>query len=497
MENYPSNPRFNLFSAEQVRELDRITIEGGHVTGIDLMERAGKAVWDKIIQTLPDTGSVLVVCGAGNNAGDGYVIARLAHDSGKEVVLVALADPEKLHGDALTAAKKFLETGSATDDIEMIKRSDADVIVDAILGTGLDREVSGTFGQAIELINQRDVPVFAVDIPSGLNADNGRVMGCTVRAQRTITFIGRKQGLYLGEAAEYRGKLEFNDLGVPDEIYQGMDTRVELLHPGYLQHYLSKRSRLAHKGHFGHVLVAGGDYGYAGAPRMCAEAAARTGAGLVSIATRPEHAVTIPASRPEVMAAAVAKGEDLSPLLERASVVALGPGLAQSRWSMAIFSRILDTSLPLVIDADGLNLLAHEPCNRDNWILTPHPGEAARLLGLNVNEIQQDRPAAVEAIQERYGGTVVLKGAGSLVASRNGRIIVCAEGNPGMASGGMGDVLTGIIAGLWAQHFDARTAAALGVYVHALAADRCADEGGERGMLATDLLRHVRQLINP
>lgn len=486
-----------LYTAEQVRELDRITITGGYVSGIDLMERAGKAVWEDILASRPDIGSMLVVCGAGNNAGDGYIIARLVRESGKRVMLIALTDPKKLQGDALTAAKQFLEVGSVTNNIDMIKDGSADIIVDAILGTGIDREVSGTYKAAIELINERDVPVVAVDIPSGLNANNGKVMGCAIRAQRTVTFIGRKLGLYLGESAEYRGDLVYNDLGVPDDVYQGIEPCAELISSGLLQQFLTRRSRLAHKGHYGHVLVVGGDHGYAGAPRMCAEAAARAGAGLVSIATRREHAVAIPASRPELMAAAVEEAQDLKPLLERASIVALGPGLGQSPWSVAIFSRILDCGLPLVVDADALNLLAQEPHHRDNWILTPHPGEAARLLDMDIGEIQGDRLAAVKALQARYGGTVVLKGAGSLIASAKGQTLVCAEGNPGMASGGMGDVLTGLIAGLWAQLPEGKIAAALGVYVHARAADLCAQEGGERGMLATDLLPHVRHLVNP
>ncbi len=497
MENLNSDPRYRLYSAEQVRELDRITIGQGHISGIELMERAGKAVWENIVQSIPDMTSVLVVCGAGNNAGDGYVIARLAIESSKEVTLIALTDPMVLKGDALTAAKKYLGLGKISDNIDAIKNNSADVIVDAILGTGLDREVNGKFSQAINMINNAGIPVFAVDIPSGLHADNGKVMGDAVHAMKTVTFIGRKSGLYLGDAAEYRGSVDFNDLGVPDEVYDGINAQAELIHSGILSLFLSKRSRLAHKGQFGHVLVVGGDHGYAGAPRMCAEAAARAGAGLVSIATRREHAVTIPSTRPELMAATVEKEQDLAPLLERASVIALGPGLAQSRWSMMMFSRILDSNLPMVIDADGLNLLAHEPHKRDNWILTPHPGEAARLLHQGIADIQQDRLAAVLALQEGFGGTVVLKGAGSLIADPDRHVIVCAEGNPGMASGGMGDVLTGLIAGLRAQHIVDTAAAALGVYVHARAADLSAGDGGERGMLATDLLPYVRQLLNP
>lgn len=487
----------SLYTSSQVRELDRLAIEVHRIPGPELMERAGKAAWTLLMQTWPQAERIVVVCGAGNNAGDGYVLARLAVENGKGVELLTLTPPDNLKGDALAAAKKYLEGGQSATPFSESKLSGADVLVDAIFGTGLDRGVTGEYLAAITAINRAGVPVLSIDIPSGLNADTGKVMGVAVHADTTISFIGRKQGLYTGESAEFRGSLEFSDLGIPLQINQSIRPSAQLIDLESCKYLLPRRSRIAHKGHYGHVLIVGGDYGFAGSVRMSAEAAARTGAGLVSIATRPGNAVSIPAARPELMAAGVEHAGDLGPLLERATVVAVGPGLGQSDWAMDLFSRVLDTKLPLVIDADGLNLLAQDPVKRDNWILTPHPGEASRLLGCSVPDVESDRFRASLTLHQKYGGTVILKGSGTIVIDGAGNYGICAGGNPGMASGGMGDVLTGVIAGLSAQGINRDEAAKLGVCIHARAADMESAVQGERGLLATDLLPWIRQLVNP
>ena len=262
-----------------------------------------------------------------------------------------------------------------------------------------------------------------------------------------------------------------------------------------LRALLPPRPRASHKGDYGHVLVIGGDHGMAGAVRLVGEAAARTGSGLVSIATRTAHAAVITTARPELMCHGVEHVRDLRPLLQRASVIAIGPGLGQSAWGSELLAAVVQTRLPLVVDADALNLLAQESAMRNNWILTPHPAEAARLLNVTTEQIQADRLHAVQAIQNRYGGVSVLKGAGSLVCAVDRPIAICEAGNPGMASGGMGDVLTGIIAGLLAQGLNLADAACAGVYIHAKAGDRAAQQG-ERGLLASDLMPHLRKLVN-
>ncbi len=487
---------WSLYTAAQVRELDRLAIEEHGIPGLTLMQRAGRVAFTRLQQRWPDARRVCVLCGLGNNAGDGYILARLAHEAGLEVEVVQLGEAGKLKGDANSAHAALLETGIAPSSFSGTLPQ-ADVYVDALLGTGLDRELEGDWRTVIESLNSLDGPVLAIDIPSGLHADNGIVMGVSVCAVCTVTFIGRKRGLYTGAGADHCGTVIFEDLQVPEEIYTQVVTDTQLVSHDDFRADLTPRPRSAHKGHFGHVLVVGGDHGFSGAVRMAAEAAARTGAGLVSVATREHHAALINSRRPELMCHAVEDVAALVPLLEKASVVAIGPGLGQSGWSSQLLARVLESDLPLVLDADALNLLAADPVQRPRVTITPHPGEAARLLGSGTRDIQANRFAAAGALQSRYGGVVVLKGSGTIVTDHSQQHRVCAEGNPGMATGGMGDVLTGVIAGLQAQGFGQAHSAIMGVCLHARAADQAAFVGGERGLLATDLMPHIRKLLNP
>ena len=482
-----------LYTAAQVRELDRLAIERQGIPSLTLMERAGADALDALTGRYPGAGNLVVLCGGGNNAGDGYVLARLARQAGLEVRVIALVEPGRLKGDAAASAQKYLQTGDVETALAL---EGADIIVDALLGSGLNRPVEGSFAAAIELINAASATVFALDIPSGLNADTGVCLGSAVRADATITFIGLKRGLFTAEGPEFCGEILFSDLGTPGDIHVAVGAETRLTRHEEVMRNLPPRPRHAHKGRYGHVLVIGGDYGYQGAAILAGCAAARAGAGLVTVATRPEHARTIPLFRPELMTAAVTTTRDLDALLDRVSVVAIGPGLGQSDWAISLLAKVLQTRLPLVVDADALNLLALEPLRRENWVLTPHPGEAARLLGITSTEVQTDRFAAVTSLRDRFGGTVALKGAGSLVAGATGPIRLNRTGNPGMAGGGMGDVLTGVIAGLVAQGMEPGVATVAGVYLHGYAADQCAGEG-ERGMLAGDLLPVIRSLVNP
>ncbi|MDX1606984.1 MAG: NAD(P)H-hydrate dehydratase, partial [Candidatus Competibacterales bacterium] len=322
------------------------------------------------------------------------------------------------------------------------------------------------------------------------------VLGVAVRAALTISFIGLKRGLFTGQGPAQCGPVRFDDLGVPHTVHGALEPDARRYTGADRGRLLAPRPRTAHKGHFGHVLVIGGAAGFAGAARMAAEAAARTGAGLVSCAVGPGQAGLISAARPEIMAREVADAEALKPLLERATVLAVGPGLGTGDWSRSLLQAALDAGRPLVLDADALNLLAQTPQRREDWVLTPHPGEAARLLGETTAAVQQDRFDAATRLTERYGGVVVLKGAGTLIATPDRPPALIDAGNPGMASGGMGDVLTGLIAGLLAQGLEPFAAARLGAWLHATAADRAAGFG-ERGLLATDLLPELRSLLNP
>lgn len=484
-----------LYSAEQTRELDRMAIEEQGIPGYTLMSRAGEAAF-RVLQTRwPSARRVYVLCGGGNNAGDGYVVARLARAAGMNVAVGWLVGPERLKADAGQAWQDACDADVPMTAFEAGQLERQDVIVDALLGTGLEREVTGDWAEAINAVNATGLPVLALDIPSGVSADSGRILGTAIRAAATVTFIGRKLGLCTGAAPDCAGHIHFDDLQLPVHVYAGSEPVAHLLTRGYPAQHLPVRSRTAHKGHFGHVLVVGGQPGMGGAVRLAGEAAARAGAGLVSVATAPGHGAAITGDRPELMVSEVDLADDLEPLLERAGVVAAGPGLGQSDWSRGLFERLCRSDKPLVLDADALNLLVQSPRRRDDWILTPHPGEAARLLACSTQAIQEDRCAAVRELQQRYGGVVVLKGAGTLIYGGD-CLLLSATGNPGMASGGMGDVLTGLVAGLLAQALTPVAAAATAVHVHGAAADQAAG-AGERGLLASDVLDALRPLVNP
>jgi ADP-dependent NAD(P)H-hydrate dehydratase / NAD(P)H-hydrate epimerase len=486
-----------LWTAAQVRELDRRAIEDRGIAGRELMERAGAAALDALLRRWPASRAVTVVCGAGNNGGDGYVVARRALSAGLSVRTLALADPDALRGDAALACADFRRDGGEIVRWDGAGNPGGDgPIVDALLGTGLDREPEGAFRAAVESINAAARPVVALDIPSGLHADTGRVMGEAVAAELTVCFIGLKLGLFTGRGPELAGRVVFADLAMPVDLDAGLVPAARRLEPKRLGDWLPRRPRDAHKGRFGHVLVIGGDSGMGGAARLAGEAALRAGAGLVSVATRPEHVAAILAGRPELMCHGVDGPGALDALLARATVVAAGPGLGRSAWGQDLLGAVLKSDLPCVLDADALNLLSRTPRRSDRWILTPHPGEAARLLGTEVAAIEADRPAAARALRASWGGIAVLKGAGTLVAGAGESLWLCDRGNPGMASGGMGDVLTGLIAGLATQIGDLERAACAGVLVHALAADDAAQRG-ERGLVASDLLEAIRPWVNP
>lgn len=489
---------FALYRAVQVRELDRIAIQEHGIPGYTLMNRAGEAAFQRLRQRWPNARRITVICGGGNNGGDGYVVARLARQASLEVQALTLANPQMLRGDAQTAWRDASAAEVPIQPFHTDVLNGVDLLVDAILGTGLERPVSGAWREAIEALNAHPADIFALDIPSGLHADTGAILGVAIHAAATITFIGLKQGLFTGQGPACCGDVHFTDLDVPPDIYPALHPASWRYAGDDLPMLLPRRSRSAHKGYFGHVLVIGGDLGLAGAARMAGEAAARCGAGLISIATRTAHAGLQAAMRPELMFHGVEQPDDLAPLLDRATVIAIGPGLGRSDWSRVMLHAALSSDKPLVVDADGLNLLAIEPAFRENWILTPHPGEAARLLKMTPMEVETDRFAAVEDLALRYGGVAILKGAGSLIASREeGQVALCTVGNPGMASGGMGDVLTGVIAALVAQGLPLFAAAKAGVYLHGWAGDQAALAGGERGLLATDLLPPLRQGVNP
>jgi NAD(P)H-hydrate epimerase len=487
---------YALYRAAQVRELDRIAIEEFGIPGETLMERAGAAAFARLRERWPDVRDVTVLAGQGNNGGDGYVLARHARALGLAVRVLQAGDAARVRGDAARQRARFVEAGGELGSLDALPAR-TDVIVDGLFGTGLDRAPAGEWARAIEAANAHPAPVLALDVPSGLEADTGRALGPAIRAALTVTFVALKQGLFTGEGPDHCGQIVFEGLELPAAIYARQLLAARRIDWGRFGVALAPRDRSASKGRFGHVLVIGGDLGMAGAARLAGEAALRAGAGLVSVATRPGHAEALAAVRPELMAHGIDTAADLAPLMERATVVAIGPGLGRGDWGRALWGAALGSGRPLVVDADALFRLAQAPLRREDWVLTPHPGEAARLLQGEIAVIQADRPAAAAALQQRYGGIVVLKGAGTIVQGGGTRPpAVCSAGNPGMATGGTGDVLCGLVAALIAQGHAPEDAAELGVCLHAAAGDAAA-RAGERGLIASDLFPPLRGLLNP
>jgi hydroxyethylthiazole kinase-like uncharacterized protein yjeF len=488
---------WQFYSAAQVRELDRRAIEDHGIPGAELMRRAASAAWSASCRRWGLPRRIAVFCGAGNNGGDGYEIARLAQAAGVEVRLFEL--PGERRGDAAVMREVWRGVGEiqTLSEADCLLPTRVDLVVDALLGTGLSRPPNPVAEVAITAINAARAAgarVLAVDLPSGLKADTGHAPGAVVQADLTVTFIGDKPGLHTGRGPALCGEVQFESLAVPAAVYEGMPSVAERLDPVWLRQCLPPRPRDAHKGHHGHVLIIGGAPGMSGAVLLAGRAALRSGAGLVSVATHPAHAAALAAAQPELMVHAVEDAIGLGRLLERADVLAVGPGLGTGEWSQGLWQAALDSRKPLVLDADGLNLLLRAPQALADAVVTPHPGEAARLLDTDTAGIARDRFAAAAALHTQLGAVVVLKGAGTLV--HGARVGLCTAGNPGMATGGSGDVLTGVVAALRAQGLDAETAARAGVVAHARAGDLAAVQG-TRGMLPSDLIQALRQVVNP
>ena len=489
-------PGLPLYDVAQVRALDRAAMGQLGIAGYDLMTRAASAALALLRQRWPQARRIVVACGSGNNGGDGFVLARLAQEAGLEVQVVLAEERTGSTGDARRAAAEWQAEAGAVAVFQGALPS-ADVVVDALLGVGLSQAPRAAQAALIRALREHPAPVLALDVPSGLDADTGHAPGEVVAADATVSFVADKRGLHTGAARDCTGALELAQLGLPAKLQEAMAPAARLLLPGMLPAFLPRRRRGAHKGEFGQVLVVGGDLGMGGAALLAAQGAARCGAGLVRLATRECHVAAALSARPELMVQAVDDDDALPPLLERCSVAAIGPGLGQGPWGRALLDRALGCGRPLVLDADALNLLAEVPSSLPAAsVLTPHPGEAARLLGVDTAAVERDRFAAAHALAQRFRAVVVLKGAGSIVAAPGEVPAVIGAGNPGMASGGMGDVLTGIISALRAQRMDAFAAACAGALLHAAAGDAAARDG-ERGLLAGDLLAHLRRLANP
>lgn len=484
-----------IYSAAQVRQMEAAAVAAG-TAGYTLMQRAGAAAFGALRQRWPLARSIVIVAGPGNNGGDGLVLARLARHAGLSVVVLLVAESAALRGEARQAHEDLLAAGVQTHTFSASALAHADVVVDALLGIGVRAPLREEWQQVIAAINACQRPVFALDIPSGLDPDQGTALPA-VHATATMSFLGLKQGLFVGAGPEHAGEILFDGLRVEAQAL-GPPALLRLTHED-LARVLPQRPRQSHKAQFGRVLVVGGGTGMPGAVRLAAEAALRVGAGLVSVASLPEHLATVVGARPELMFHALRDAGDVQAAVAVADVIALGPGLGRDGWAKSVLAAVCAARRPqqrLVVDADALNLIAagHGPSRAEDWVLTPHPGEAARLLGISTSEAQADRLATLAALCERRGGTIVLKGATSLVGHPGAVPRLCDRGNPGMAVPGMGDVLTGAIAGLLAQSAQVFEATGAAVYAHAVAGDRCA-RLGVRGVLAQEVAQELRAVL--
>lgn len=499
METAGSSPAA-LYTAAECRELDRLAIEEHGLSGFELMQRAGWAAFRELLDAWPDARRIEVCCGKGNNAGDGYIVAGLALEAGLAVTLWQLGDAGALRGDAARARDWALAQG-VTIETGPPPVIAGDVVVDALLGTGLVGDLREPFAATTAAIAASGAPVLAIDIPTGVDADTGAAARGAVRASRTVTFIGRKLGLYTGPGVAYAGRVVFFDLGVPAAVHRAVPGCPWLAYPDLgAAARPACRDANAYKQSLGHVAVVGGDHGMGGAPAMAAEAALRAGAGMVSVLTRPGHRPALLARRPELMVADAEDAAARRAVLGKATCLVVGPGLGDGEWGHRLLEEALATASPVVLDADGLNGLARHGLHaRGPLIITPHVGEAARLLGWRGEDVQNDRPAAAQALAARVRGTAVLKGAGTMVATAAGGetslLGVCAHGNPGMASAGMGDVLAGIIGALLAQGMAPPSAAVAGVCLHSYAGDVGAGRLGQRSLVATDLIADMVDIL--
>lgn len=497
-----------FYSVDSVRDIEHWLISERGIPGIRLMLNAGRAAFRRLRDRWPDTDHVVVFCGSGNNGGDGWVVAWLAREAGLQVSVVFLEDPARVKGDALEARSQYVAlpeshivTSLSECEVLLEQVSASTVLVDALLGTGFSGGLRPHQKTLIELINNsrtdRSFKLMALDVPSGLCAQTGQPADAVFKADVTVTFIGLKPGLLTGVAREWCGDVyleSLHDQALPAPRDRGLG---QVIGAQQMRRCLPTRPRHAHKGHFGHVLILGGAEGMIGAAILAAEAAMRSGAGWVSVGLHESGVSAAIARRPELMAFAATHTDKLEQSIARADVIVLGPGLGLSSWGDAIWHPAIASGKPMVIDADGLNRLAHNPVKLPSTtILTPHPGEASRLLQVSTQDIEHDRFSAATRLADRYQCTVILKGAGSLISTAEPNTSsVCLRGNPGMAVAGMGDVLSGVVGAWCAQALKAHDAAALGVYVHATAADIAIASFGEHALLPSDVIDAIPRAI--
>ena len=502
-------------SASQMQNVDRRAILEFGIPGIVLMENAGRGVIEAIDKYFPENTvkKVNLIAGAGNNGGDGFVIGRHLINRGVEVSAFLLTKKEKVSGDARVNMELYQKLRPIH---ELLSREDLikfqnqinqnELIIDAIFGTGLASEVRGFYHDIIDYINTLPNPVISVDIPSGIDATTGKILGTAIHADLTVTFGLPKIGLVIHPGLEHSGILEVIDISIPAYLIEEENITVGLLEAHDLFPLLKQRDANSHKGHYGHLLVIAGSVGKTGAAAMTSEAALKIGAGLVTLGIPASLNPILEVKLTEVMTEPLPETNShtigskawprIQELFDGKKAVAIGPGISTHPETIALVHNIIRNSpIPLIIDADGINALAENPTilkqATSPIVLTPHPGEMARLTQTSIKEVQENRVALAQKFAQENDISLVLKGSRTIIAEPNGNVYINTTGNPGLASGGTGDVLTGMIGGLVAQGYSLSEATRLGVFLHGFIADRVSEEVGEVGLTATDILNRI------
>jgi NAD(P)H-hydrate epimerase len=484
MENPEVSTMSQLYLSQQVKQVDALAMQKLAINSYQLMKNAGADIFSFVKKY----NNILVVTGAGNNAGDGFVIATLALQNGIQVTVTSLINISRLPDDAHSAAQDYLTAGGIIEN--EIPSKPYDCIVDAIFGTGLTRNVEGVFASTINWINQQDIMTIAVDIPSGLETNTGLIMNTAVHADITVAVICLKPGYFTNSGKDCIGKLYLEPLGVTQKDLEEIPTNIHLLDNSILKQPLFQHHHNSHKGSFGNVVIAGGHQGMLGAVILAGKSALMSGCGLVEVVTNNSQGVLISLHCPELL---TASSMNESRIIYQADVIAAGPGLGIVKSSHEVLKKCLELNKPMVIDADALTLVSmHDFTLNQNCVITPHPKEAAKLLNTSVSDIQSDRIKAVKLLSKKFNSVAILKGSGTVIADTNGDVFICPYGYSGMATAGMGDVLTGMVAGLIAQGFSGINAAKTAVVWHAKAA-----ESANKGncLIASDVINCLAQEI--
>ena len=476
-----------LYSPETVYQLDKAAVATDGIAEIELMQRAGRSVWRALLARWPQVEKITVFAGSGNNGGDAFVVALCAREQGVAVQLLIQGDLARQSDTSRHFTRLWQQAGGTFEDWQRQALS-GDVIVDGLLGIGLQRELNVEWQDLINTINRHEGPRVAIDIPSGLNGLTGNPQPVAIAAQLTVTFIGAKSGQYLADGPDYCGELIYEDLGVSKGARAGVAAQLEIVESCQLP---APRKKNSHKNHYGNLLIVGGDQGMSGAVTLAARAALRSGAGLVTALVHAECRANL-AAFPEIM---VLGWDALEAKLPQASVIVVGPGLGDSEAATKLLKRLQQVSVPMVVDASALKADFLTSLDSNRCVITPHPGEAAALMASSTAEIQGDRVAACAGLAERFHATCVLKGSGTLIAQTGELTAINTHGNAGMASAGMGDVLSGIIGALIGQGLAPFAAARSAVLIHSLCAESFSVEQDQIGLIASDIIDRIPQLI--